>query len=81
LGTMFIFAGMILLLLYKGSAPISAIFHKAPVYATVFAAMAAFGAVVQLVFCRQGKRKSRRVEQPGKGGEESQPAERNWRTS
>jgi len=81
LGTVFIHAGMILLLLYKGSTPISAIFNKAPFYATVFAAMAAFGAVVQLVFCRQGKRKSGRVEQAGKAGEEPQPAERNWRNS
>ncbi len=81
LGTMFIFAGMVLLLLYKGSAPISAVFHKAPSYAAVFAAMAAFGAVVQLVFCRQDKRKSRRVKQAGKAPEEPQPAERSWRTS
>jgi len=52
MGTVFVFAGMILLLLCKGSGPISHISSRQTLYATVFAAMAAFGTIVQLLFCR-----------------------------
>jgi len=51
LGTMLIFAGMISLLLYKGSVPISGICDKPLFFAGVFGAMTAFGAFVQLLLC------------------------------
>jgi hypothetical protein len=52
MGTVFVFAGIILLLLYKGSGPVSQISSRQTFYATVFAAMIAFGTIVQLLFCR-----------------------------
>jgi hypothetical protein len=58
LGTLLIFAGMILLLLYKGAMPISRITDNQPFYAAVFVAMAAFGTIVQLLFCHSGVKKA-----------------------
>ena len=46
-GTILIFAGMILLLVYKGSAPISRIADRSSFYTTVFIAMIAFGTIEQ----------------------------------
>ncbi|MHC4113794.1 MAG: hypothetical protein ACYSSL_00495 [Planctomycetota bacterium] len=57
LGTLLIFAGMILLLLYKGAMPISHITDNQPFYAAVFVAMTAFGTIVQLLFCDSGAKK------------------------
>jgi len=51
LGAVLIFAGMILLLLYKGSVPISGIYRSPSFYAAVFITMAAFGTVEQLLLC------------------------------
>ena len=48
LGTLLVFAGMILLLLYKGAAPISGIYNRTSFYAAVFIAMTAFGTTMQL---------------------------------
>jgi hypothetical protein len=53
LGTISIFVGMILLLLYKGSAPVSGICNRVPFYLGVFAAMTAFGTVEQLLLCQR----------------------------
>ncbi len=58
LGTMLIFGGMILLLLYKGSVPISSICSKPPFYGAVFAAMTGFGTIEQLLLCQRAKRES-----------------------
>jgi hypothetical protein len=52
MGTVFVFAGMILLLLYKGSESVSHISSRQTLYVTVFAAMTAFGTILQLLFCR-----------------------------
>ena len=79
-GTILIYTGMILLLLYKASAPISAVFRKPPFYAIVFAAMVAFGTIVQLILCKQKKPKSTKTEQSGKHGKQSRP-EKTWRTA
>jgi hypothetical protein len=81
LGTAFIFAGMILLLLQKGSGAISGIFHKPPFYAIVFLAMAAFGAVEQLILCKQKKERAEKAGEDDKGGDESASARRSWRTA
>jgi hypothetical protein len=48
-GTILIFAGMISLLLYKGSTPIGTIFHNGNYYAAVFTAMMTLGTIVQLL--------------------------------
>jgi hypothetical protein len=58
-GTIFIFAGMILLLLYRGSEPLSNIYRSAPFYAAVFAAMVIFGTIEQLLFCRAASKKAK----------------------
>lgn len=60
LGTGLIFTGMILLLLYKGSAPITGIAAKGSFYAAVSAAMIAFGTLEQLILCRRAEKVSRK---------------------
>ena len=54
LGTLLIAAGMLLLLLYKGSAPLSQVGNRPLMYAGIFAGMVAFGTIVQLLFCQGG---------------------------
>ena len=81
LGTILIFAGMILLLLYKGALPVSIICSKSSYYATAFIAMIAFGTIEQLLLCKHPKthpaprrRISRNKEGPDRTNER-------WRTS
>jgi hypothetical protein len=52
IGTALIFAGMIVLLLHKGSAPLTHIYQRALYFSAVFAAMVVFGTAVQLALCR-----------------------------
>lgn len=54
LGTLLIAAGLILLLLYQGSTPLSRAGDKPLMYVGILAGMAAFGAVEQLLFCCGG---------------------------
>ncbi len=56
-GTILIFAGMIALLLYKGSTPIYAILNNGNYYAAVFTAMVAIGTIVQLLLFHHIKTK------------------------
>ncbi|UCF00400.1 MAG: hypothetical protein JSV82_04875 [Planctomycetota bacterium] len=58
-GTTFIFAGMISLLLYKGSQPLSSIYRSASFYAAVFAAMITFGTIEQLLLCHLTAKKEK----------------------
>ncbi len=51
LGTIFIFGGMVWLLFYKPSTPVTLIAQRASFYLAVFAAMIAFGTVEQLLLC------------------------------
>ena len=63
LGTMLIFAGMILLLLYKGAQPITSISNNSSFYAVVFTVMTAAGTVEQLLLCRHaGKKPAKKKE-------------------
>jgi hypothetical protein len=55
LGTILIFTGMILLLLNKGSMPVSIISSRSSYYVTVFSAMMIFGTTEQLLLCKQSK--------------------------
>jgi len=80
LGTLLIFAGMILLLLYKGSAPISKIADRGSLYAAIFIAMTAFGTFEQLLLCRREERKSKRKKRISSDEQESEQATRSWRT-
>ena len=52
LGTLLIAAGLATLLLYQGAAPLSRAGEKPWTYVAIFAGMAAFGTIVQLLFCR-----------------------------
>ena len=58
LGAAAIFAGIIVLLSYKGSTPISSIRERGPYYGAVFAAMAGLGTVEQLLLCKKPTRKT-----------------------
>ena len=79
LGTLLVFGGMIFLLLYKGAEPVKMISNKAPLYAMVFVAMAAFGAVVQLLLCRRlGKSPGKKEQQTDT--EKPEDRRKSWRT-
>ncbi len=80
LGTLLIFAGMILLLLYKGSAPITQIAARSPFYGAVFIGMTAFGTVEQLLLCRYEEKKSKRKKRADKDKQEPEQTSRSWRT-
>jgi len=79
LGTMLIFGGMILLLLYKGGVPISSIYSRPPFYGAIFTIMIVFGTIEQLLLCKRVKRDSIRRNRANKGKEGSQEI-RDWRT-
>jgi hypothetical protein len=77
-GTILIFAGMISLLLYKGSAPISTVFHNGNYYAAVFTAMMVLGTIVQLLLFRHIKTKEpKAITKPDNSKEQSQ--QQGWR--
>jgi len=80
LGTMLIFAGMILLLLYKGSVPISSICSKPPFYGAIFITMTVFGTIEQLLLCQRAKRDSIRGNRANKCKEEPQETKQDWRS-
>lgn len=78
LGTTMIFAGLLLLVIFKGSAPVERLADRPAFYGLVFAGMTVFGTLEQLTLCRRAeqhkpKGKSRKSK-PGK--EESK---RSWR--
>jgi len=84
LGTIMIFAGMVLLLLFKGSKPFTSISDNSSFYATAFLAMTGFGTLVQLLLCTFNKRKeSKKSKSENKGEKTSEESEKrhNWRTS
>lgn len=85
IGAMLVFAGMIWLLLYKGSQPISRVCNKPWYYAAVFGAMVVFGTFVQLVLCPSLEKKVKKGKKPKKGkkgktDETPQLAYNRWRT-
>jgi hypothetical protein len=78
LGTMLIFAGMILLLLYKGAAPASRICQNQLFYQGIFGAMIVFGMAEQLLLCQRIKDRLIRKKGKDKDGKESEETEP-WR--
>jgi len=80
LGTFLIFAGMILLLLYKGAAPISSIYSRTPFYAAIFAAMTAFGTMEQLLLYQLAEEKLTRKKETNKGKKGPHETRMSWRT-
>ncbi len=94
LGTMVLFFGMILLLLYKGSEAVGQIRGKPLIYAAVFLVMAAFGTIEQLLLCKgskkekvteiepgEGKGKVRKKSKRKKNKEPEKVVEHNWRSA
>jgi len=90
LGTMVLFFGMILLLLYKGNQPVDQIRGKPIIYAGVFLAMAAFGTIEQLLLCKGSKKKKVTEIEPGeekgkgkekKNKEPEEVVEHDWRSA
>jgi hypothetical protein len=55
LGTVLVFSGLVLLLIYKGSAPVAHIEPQGSSYGLVLLGMAVFGTLEQLVVCRGPK--------------------------
>ena len=62
-GTTFIFAGMIMLLAYKGSNPISNIAGRGLFYTAIFGAMTWFGTAEQIVLCRGCNKEPRKKQE------------------
>jgi len=79
LGTLLVFAGMILLLLYKGAMPVTGIYRRASLYAAVFIAMAAFGTIEQLLLCPWLKSKAIRRKEAKK--DKAARRKHKWRTT
>lgn len=65
LGTLLIATGLIVLLLYTGATPLSRVGSRPLMYVGIFAGMATFGAVEQLLFCRGGLIKPVKKAEPG----------------
>jgi hypothetical protein len=63
LGSAVIFAGMVLLLFYKGSKPVNCIAEKDRFYIMVLAAMTVFGALVQLILSPAPKKEVKKEKQ------------------
>ena len=79
LGTLLVFAGMILLLLYKGAEPISSISRRTLFYAAVFIAMIVFGTIEQLLLCQRLESKAIRRKEAKKA--KATRGKQSWRTS
>jgi len=77
LGTTMIFAGLVLLLMFKGSGPITRIEARVPFFGLLFIAMVVFGTLEQWILCRRADKRSQT------GAEESRPRKeqrkRSWR--
>ncbi len=76
-GSGLVFAGLILLLILKGSAPITRMEQQGALYGLVLLGMAAFGTLEQLLLCPRVAR--RRDVPPGKSGSDQQESKHGWR--
>jgi hypothetical protein len=77
LGSSLIFAGLIVLLIFKGSGPIGLIQPQGAFYGLVLLGMATFGTVEQLVLCPWSGRKQK--ERSGRSGPQREKSEHGWR--
>ena len=78
LGTAMIFAGLILLLVFKGSAPIGRLAGRPAFYGLVMAGMATFGTLEQLTLCRRAERQKAKAKS-GKSKPAKAESKRSWR--
>jgi signal transduction histidine kinase len=79
-GTALLFAGMILLLLYKGALPITDMSNRTLFYVALFVAMTAFGTFEQLMLCPAAKTVAKKKQQQEREEEASGRKKRSWRT-
>jgi len=80
LGTVLIFTGMVLLLIFKGAKPLSAISGKPVFYGAVFIAMVGFGSVEQLLLCRGERKRAKKKEVEVNRQEKQDTKHIDWRT-
>lgn len=78
LGTTLIFAGMILLLLYKDSRPVTIIDRNSSFYVAIIGVMLAFGTIEQLLLCPRLERT--RIRRKGLRKDYQEPGKKRWRT-
>ncbi len=81
LGTVLIFAGMILLLLNKGSMPVSIISSRSSFYIAVFSAMMVFGTIEQLLLCKQPKASPAAKSKTGGKKQKPNETKKSWRVT
>jgi len=78
LGTVMIFAGLVLLLMFKGSTPVTWIGGQPLLFGGVFLSMVVFGTLEQWILCRRADRRSE-AKAPSKKSRKSEGGKRSWR--
>lgn len=81
LGTLLVFAGMILLLAHKGSGPAGYIGTRELFFVAIFVVMITFGTLEQLLLFQRAKEKAKVSKQTKQEGQEQRVERRSWRTS
>jgi hypothetical protein len=78
LGTTMVFAGLLLLVIFKGSTPVERLADRPAFYGLVFAGMAAFGTLEQLTLCRRAEQHKPKAKS-GKSKSGKEESKRSWR--
>ncbi len=78
LGTTMIFTGLLLLVVFKGSAPVGRLADRPVFYGLVFVGMAAFGTLEQLSLCRRAGQHEPKGKS-GKSKSTKKESKRSWR--
>ena len=79
LGTVMIFAGLVLLLIFKGSAPVTRIAGRPLLFGAVFLSMTAFGTLEQGILCRRADKRNEAKAPSKKKSRKSEGGKRGWR--
>jgi hypothetical protein len=79
LGTVLIWSGLGVLLMFKGSKPIERIEHNALAFGLGAAGMVVFGSLEQYMLCRHADRKRRAKRRKEQEQEQAQESKRSWR--
>ena len=79
LGTLLVFAGMIMLLLFKGAEPVTTIRAWPNFYSAVFLVMVAAGTTAQLLLCPPPREKGMKKKKPDKDKDQPELTQ-SWRT-
>lgn len=78
LGTAMIFAGLLLLVIFKGSDPVGRLVAQPTFYGLVFVGMAVFGTLEQLTLCRRAQQQKPKTKS-GKSKPAKEESKRSWR--